>query len=234
MGDAVYAAKAAQPAGIRDPIPIVFGLGDDPVATGLVSSLNRPGGHLTGGTSFGHSLGPKKLELLREVIPTAKAFGLLVNPKQAGVMEAQEIERAAVGLGVNIQTLNVRGASEIEETFRSAKHNGIEGLIVSVDTMLFAESERLGLLAARYRIPTVASLKSFAVAGGLMSFNGNVRDIVLQTAIYTGRIVKGEKPADLPVHLPTKYDLVLNLKAAKEMGLSIPLPLLGRADEVIE
>jgi putative tryptophan/tyrosine transport system substrate-binding protein len=234
MGDAAYAAKAAQPDGDRNAIPIVFGLGDDPVVTGLVASLHRPGGHITGATSFGHGLGPKKLELLRELVPTAKIFGILVNPNQSGRMEGREIEQAASGLGVNTRTFNASSANEIEDAFAAVSRERVDGLIITVDTFFYAESPKLGLLAARYAVPTIASLRSFTGAGGLVSFNSNVRDIARQVAIYTGRILKGEKPADLPVILPTKYDLVINAVAAKALGLTIPLPLLGSADELIE
>jgi putative tryptophan/tyrosine transport system substrate-binding protein len=234
MGDAAYAAKAAQPDGDRNPIPIVFGLGDDPVVTGLVASLNRPGGHITGATSFGHGLGPKKLELLRELVPTAKVFGVLVNPKQSGRMEGRDIEQAASGLAVRIRTFNASSAIEIEEAFAAASRQHVDGVIITVDTFFYAESTNLGLLASRYAVPTIGSLRSFTAAGGLINFNSNVRDIAHQVAIYTGRVLKGEKPADLPVILPTKYDLVINSIAAKALNLTIPLALLGSADEVIE
>jgi putative ABC transport system substrate-binding protein len=234
MGDGAYAAKAAQPEGDRNAIPIVFGLGDDPVVTGLVASLNRPGGHITGATSFGHGLGPKKLELLRELVPAAKTFGLLINPKQAGRMEGRDIEQSASALGIKTQTLNASSTIEIEEAFAAVIRGRIDGIIITVDTFFYSESTKLGLLAARYAVPTIGSLRSFTEAGGLISFNSNVRDIQRQVAIYTGRILKGEKPADLPVVLPTKYDLVINSRAANALGLTIPLPLLGRADEMIE
>ncbi|MGE3159792.1 MAG: ABC transporter substrate-binding protein [Xanthobacteraceae bacterium] len=234
MGDAAYAAKAAQPEGGRDAIPVVFGMGDDPVVTGLVSSLNRPGGHITGGTSFGHGLGPKKLELLRELVPLAKTFGLLVNPTQSGRMEGRDIEQAAGALGIRIRTVNASNPSEIEEAFAIIVRERIDGLIIAVDTFFFSESTRLGSLAARYAVPAIGSLRAFTTAGGLIVFNGDVREIMRQVSIYTGRILKGARPADLPVLLPTKYNLVINLKAAKSLGLTVSLPLLGRADEVIE
>jgi putative tryptophan/tyrosine transport system substrate-binding protein len=234
IGDAAYAAKAAQPPADHDAIPIVFALGDDPVAVGLVASLNRPGGHLTGGTSFGHSIGPKKLEFLRDLVPAAKTFGLLINPKQTGVGEARDIEQAASSLALKVRTLHASNAGELEEAFATVAREHIDGLIITVDTFFFAESSRLGSLAARNAVPAIGSLRSFAAAGGLVSFNGNVQDNMRQTAIYTGRVLKGEKPADLPVLLPTKYDLTINLKAANSLGLTVPLPMLGRADEVIE
>lgn len=234
MGDAAYAAKAAQPRTDHDAIPIVFALGDDPVVVRLVASLNRPGGNITGGTSFGHSIGPKKLELLREFLPAAKTFGLLVNPEQIGAIEARDIEQTASTLAIKAQTLHASKAGELDEAFVRAVRERIDGLIITVDTFLLAESSRLGSLAARYKVPTIASLRSFAAAGGLVCFNGSIQDNMRQTAIYTGRVLKGEKPADLPVLLPTKYDLTINLKAANALGLTVPLSMLGRADEVIE
>jgi putative ABC transport system substrate-binding protein len=234
MGDAAYAAKAAQSARDGEVIPIVFGMGDDPVATGLVASLNRPGGHITGVTSFGHPLGTKKLELLHQLVPAAKRFGLLVNPNQAGVMEVQDIEQAARLLGLNTQILHVRNINEIDEAFETILRERIDGLIITVDTFLYTQSTRLGSLAVRHSVPTIASLRAFTAAGGLMSYNGSIRNAVLQQAIYTGRILKGGKAADLPVQLPTKYDLIINLKSARSLRLDIPPGLSALADEVIE
>src|SRR5262245_62069710 len=223
MGDAAYAAKAAQStAGDRDLIPIVFGMGDDPVATGLVASLNRPGGHITGVTSFGHALGKKKLELLRQLVPAAKTFGLLVNSSQAGLMEVKDIEQAALVLGLQTQVLHARNTKEIDEAFEAITRERLDALVVTVDTFLYSQSGRLGSLAARHSVPTIASLRPFTAAGGLMVYNGSVRDAVVQQAIYTGRILKGERAADLPVQLPTKYDLAINLKSAKALGLEVP------------
>jgi putative ABC transport system substrate-binding protein len=233
MGDAAYAAKAAQLAG-ADLIPIVFGMGDDPVATGLVASLHRPGGHITGATSFGHALGSKKLELLHQLAPSAARFGLLVNPNQAGLMEVQDIEQAARTLGLNTKIIHARNTKEIDETFEIISFERLDALIVTVDTFLYTQSTILGTLASRHSVPTIASLRPFAAAGGLMSYNGSIRKAVLQQAIYTGRVLKGEKAADLPVQLPTKYDLFINLKSARALGLDVPPSLSALADEVIE
>jgi putative ABC transport system substrate-binding protein len=234
IGDAAYAARAAQPPAAHDAIPIVFALGDDPVAVGLVASLNRPGGHITGGTSFGHSIGPKKLEFLRQFVPAAKTFGLLINPKQKGYIEAQDIEQTAGKFALKVRTLYASNPGELDEAFAIAGREHIDGLIITVDSYFFAESSRLGSLAARYAVPTIGSLRAFAAAGGLVSFNGSVPDNMHQTALYVARVLKGEKPADLPVLLPTKYDLIINLKAAKSLGLTVPLPLLALAADVIE
>ena len=189
MGDGAYAAKAAQPD--RSAIPIVFGLGDDPVVTGLVASLNRPGGHITGATSFGHGLGPKKLELLRELVPAAKIFGVLINPKQTGRMEGRDIEQSAKSLGIETRPLTAANTVEIEEAFATATRERLGGLIITVDTFFYSESPKLGSLAARYAVPTIGSLRSFTAAGGLINFNANLRNIQRQVAIYTGRILKG-------------------------------------------
>jgi len=234
MGDAAYAAKAAQSGSLdRDVVPIVFGLGDDPVATGLVTSLNRPGDHITGVTSFGHALGSKKLELLRQLVPATK-LGLLVNPNQVGLTEVKEIEQAARSLGLETKILHGRNTDEIENAFEIIIADRIDGLIVTVDTFLYAQSRKLGSLAAHYSVPAIASLRAFAAAGGLMSYNGSVRHAVVQQGIYTGRILKGERAADLPVQLPTKYDLIINLKSARALNLDLPPGLSALADEVIE
>jgi putative ABC transport system substrate-binding protein len=235
MGDAAYAAKAAQSsAGDGDLIPIVFGMGDDPVATGLVTSLNRPGGHITGVTSFGHALGTKKLELLRQLVPAATRFGLLVNSNQAGLMEVKDIEQAAHLLGLKTQILHGRNTNEIDEAFETIIRERLNALIITVDTFLYSQSGRLGSLAARHSVPTIASLRAFTAAGGLMIYNGSVRNAVVEQAIYTGRILKGEKAADLPVQLPTKYDLVINLKSARALGLDVQPGMSALADELIE
>jgi putative ABC transport system substrate-binding protein len=234
MGDAAYAAKAAQSGRNNNVIPIVFALGDDPVATGLVSSLNRPGAQITGATSFGHALGSKKLELLHQLVPSATTFAVLINPSQAGVMELKDIEQAARAVGLETRVLHARSASEIDEAFDVIRRAQMNGLIITVDTFLYTQSVRLGSLAALHSVPTIASLRAFAAAGGLVSYNGSIRNVMLQQGIYTGRILKGEKAADLPVQLPTKYDLTINLKSAHALGLEVPPGLSALADEVIE
>jgi putative ABC transport system substrate-binding protein len=231
MGDGAFAAKAAQS---ETSIPVVFSLGDDPVTRGLVASLNRPGGNITGATGIGHTLGPKRVEFLRELLPTATTVGFLTNPKQASRLESNDVEQTARALGLKLQVLNASNGDEIEKAFASIARDRVDALIIAVDTFLYAESARIASLAARYSMPTIGSLRAFTVAGGLISFNSSVHDTMRQAAIYTGRILKGEKPADLPVHLPTKYELIVNLKAAKALGLTVPETLLARADEVIE
>jgi len=234
MGDGAYAAKAAQPAEGSGAIPIVFALGDDPVAVGLVASLNRPGGNITGATSIGHALGPKRVEFIRELVPTATTVGFLINPKQAGDIEARDIEQTARAGGWQLRVLPARSAEEIDAAFATIVRDRIDALIVAVDTLFFAEIKRLVSLAARHAVPTISPLRAFAVAGGLMSFGASVPDVTHQTGVYTGRVLKGEKPADLPVVQPTKFELVINLKTAKALGLTVPPTLVARADEVIE
>jgi putative tryptophan/tyrosine transport system substrate-binding protein len=234
MGDGVYAAKAAQPAKGSSAIPIVFALGDDPVAVGLVASLNRPGGNITGATSIGHSLGPKRVEFLRELIPSATTVGFLINPKQADDIEVRDIEQTARAGGWQLRVLPARSAEEIDAVFATIVRDRIDALIVAVDTLFFAESKRLALLAARDAVPTISPLRAFAVAGGLISFGASAPDVTRQAGVYTGRVLKGEKPADLPVVQPTKFELVINLKTAKALGLTVPQSLLVAADEVIE
>ena len=234
MGDGAYAARAAQPPEGNSAIPIVFALGGDPVAAGLVASLNRPGGNITGATSIGHSLGPKRAEFLRELIPTAAIVGFLINPKQAGDTEVRDIEQAARAGGWQLRVLPARNAEEIDAVFASFDRDRIDALIVAVDTLFFAESKRLVSLAARHAVPVIGPLRTFALAGGLMSFGANIPDVVRQTGVYTGKVLAGEKPANLPVVQPTKFELVINLKTAKALGLTVPMQLLARADEVIE
>jgi putative tryptophan/tyrosine transport system substrate-binding protein len=231
MGDGAFAAKAAQS---NDAIPVVFSLGDDPVTRGLVASLNRPGGNITGATGIGHTLGPKRLEFLYELLPTAKTIGFLTNPKQASRLEVNDVEQTAHALGLKLEIFNASSADEIEKAFGNIAQDRIDALIIAVDTFLYAESARIASLAARHLVPTIGSLRAFTVAGGLISFNSSVHETMRQAAIYTGRILKGEKAADLPVHLPTKYELIVNLKAAKALGLTMPTSMLLRADEVIE
>ena len=200
MGDGAYAAKAAQPSADSGTTPIVFALGDDPVAAGLVASLNLPGGNVTGATSIGHSLGPKRAEFLREMIPTARTVGFLINPKQAGDIEARDLEQAARAGGWQLRVLPARSAEEIDAVFATIVRDRIDALIVAVDTLFFAESKRLVSLAARHTIPVIGPLRTFALAGGLMSYGANIPDVVRQAGVYTGRVLAGEKPANLTGH----------------------------------
>jgi putative ABC transport system substrate-binding protein len=226
------AAKAA-----TKTIPIVFSTGVDPVAFGVVASLNRPGGNITGVSTLADELGPKRLELLREVVPTATVFGLLTNPTNPN-SEAQEkgLQTAARTLGVQLHVVHASSDHEFETALATLAGLRVQGLVIGPDTFYRgARHNRIAALAAQNAIPTAGFLRDFTVAGGLMSYAGNSGMEALRlVGVYTGRILKGEKPADLPVLQPTKFELVINLKTAKTLGLIIPLTLQYAADEVIE
>jgi putative ABC transport system substrate-binding protein len=225
------AAKAA-----TTTIPIVFAIGSDPVELGLVASLNRPGGNLTGLTNLNVEVLPKRLELLHEVVPKATIVALLVNPTSPNVAESEtrNVQAAARTLGLQLHVLSASTNSEIDTAFATLAQRGAGALVIGGDNFLFGQREQIVALAARHSIPVAYDRREFAVAGGLISYGASLLDVHRQVGVYTGRILKGEKPADLPVMQPTKFDLVLNLKTAKALGLVVPLPLLGRADEVIE
>lgn len=224
------AAKAA-----TDSIPIVFTTGSDPVASGLVASLSRPGGNATGARVFVGMLLPKQIELLGELVPSARVIGLLVNPRNSNVQEAIAVaELAAQALGRQIKVLDATTPSEIDTAFASLGKEPIAGLVIYSDPLFTGHIEQLVALVARERLPAVFYQREFATDGALASYGESLAGDYRQVGIYTGRILKGERPSDLPVLQPTKVEFVLNLKAAKSLGLSISLRLLGRADEVIE
>jgi len=224
------AAKAATAT-----IPIVFTTGDDPISIGLVDSLNRPGGNLTGVSLFASQLGPKRLGLLHEMMPSASPIGVLINPTMPnGEDEAKEIEKAARGFGVEILTVSVRNVVDLDGAFSTLSQQGARALIVGADTFFTRNRNQIAILAARHAMPTMWNLRIEAEAGGLMSYGASLPDVYRLAGVYAGRILKGEKPADLPVQLPTAFDLVINLKTAKALGLTVPPTLLARADEVIE
>jgi putative ABC transport system substrate-binding protein len=213
-------------------IPIVFLTGGDPVALGLVDSLNRPGGNATGVVSLSTELEPKKLELLHGLIPAAKIVGALINdtnpfaPSQSG-----RLQQAGQALGLTVQILNARTEDNIEAAFARLAEQRVGGLVIANDGLFNSKPERL---AALHALPTIFQFRAFAAAGGLMSYGGDLVDLYRLSGTYTGRILKGEKPSDLPVQQSTKVELVINLKTAKAFGLTIPISLLGRAEEVIE
>jgi putative ABC transport system substrate-binding protein len=231
VGDTAQAlaAKAA-----TQTIPIVFRIGSDPVANGIVSSLNRPGGNITGITSLGQPLGAKRLQLVRELSPGA-ALALLVNPITAGAaVETKAIQEAAQSLGLRLVILQASGPDNIASAFASLAPQDIGGLLTTADPLFFAERELLTALVARRAIPAVYSDRVFCEAGGLMSYGTDIPDAYRLTGVYTARILKGEKPGDLPVQQSTRIEFVINLKAVKALGLSIPETLLATADEVIQ
>jgi putative tryptophan/tyrosine transport system substrate-binding protein len=217
-------------------IPIVFATGEDPVKVGLVSRLNRPGGNITG-ISFYNSadLESKQLEFLREVVPKAAMIGVLVNPTVAAAQSQEsEAQIAARALGLRLFVVNAGSERDFDTAFASLAQQRVEALLIVGNALFTGQRYRLVAVAARYVLPTIYPLREFVTAGGLMSYGGSLTDAYRQVGVYAGRILKGEKPADLPVTLPTKFELVINLQTAKGLGIEIPPMLLARADEVIE
>ena len=228
------AAQAAKAETAR--IPIVFNTGEDPVKLGLVESLNRPGGNVTGVTSLGGQLGAKRLELLREVLPAAKVVAALVNPTNPVVAAAQigDWQSAARQLGLELRVVHASSERELETVFASLLEPRVDALVVGPDSLTISRSELIGALALARGIPAIFQFRPFIAAGGLMSYGSSITDAFRLAGTYAGRILKGEKPANLPVHQSVKVELAINLKTAKALGLTIPLPLLGRAEDVIE
>src|SRR5262249_25168638 len=227
----VLAAKAATTA-----IPIVFYIGLDPVELGLVASLHRPGGNVTGVTGWNVTVGPKRLELLHEVVPTAKVIGLLVNPTSPELADADSKEQraAAQTLGLKLDFLDASTEHDLDTVFASLVERGIGGLVIGTDSFFNTRKEEIAALSVHHRVPTIHQYREFAAAGGLMSYGTETSDLSRQVGVYTGRILKGENPADMPVQQATRVELTINLKTAKALGITFPLSLLGRADEVIE
>jgi putative tryptophan/tyrosine transport system substrate-binding protein len=227
---AAPAAKAATAT-----IPIVFGVGDDPVQLGLVESLARPGGNLTGVTTLSGELSSKRLEVLHELVPKATLVGVLVNPTNVNAEAVlKDLQAAARAIGPQIHLLRASTEREIEAAFTTLLELRAGGLMVGTDPFFNSRSEQLARLAFRHAVPTVFQFREFAVAGGLMSYGGSITEGYRLVGIYVGRILKGAKPADLPVQQVTKVELLINLKTAKALGLTVPPTLLARADEVIE
>jgi putative tryptophan/tyrosine transport system substrate-binding protein len=227
---AALAAKAA-----TTTVPIVFVTGSDPVRDGLVASLNRPGGNVTGVSFLAGLTGTKLLELLRQVAPKATTIAVLVNPNSPEtVAQRQDVQAAAQAIGQPVIILDVEGVRDIEAAFATFVERGAGALLIGTGPFMNSHRERLAALAAHYRLPAIFSLREFPEAGGLMSYGTSTTDGYRQAGNYVGRILKGEKPGDLPVMLPTKFEFVINLKTAKALGLEIPDRLLALADEVIE
>jgi putative ABC transport system substrate-binding protein len=227
------AASAAK--GATTTIPIVFSTGGDPVKEGLVANLNRPGGNITGVTPFTYVLGAKQLELLHEMVPRASVIAVLVNSNNAD-SEAQlrDVQAATRTLGLQILALAVGSDRELETVFATLLRQGAGALLIVGDAFFTAHRVQLAVLTARHAVPAIYTLREFPMAGGLMSYATNLAHAYRQVGVYVGRILKGAKPADLPVMQPTKFELVINLKTAKALGLDVPPTLLARADEVIE
>jgi putative ABC transport system substrate-binding protein len=216
-------------------IPIVFTFGADPVQLGLVASLNRPAGNLTGVSFLSNSLIAKLFELLHEVVPSAASIGFLVNPTNPNVeSDMRNVQVAADALGPKLLVLKASTDSEIEAAFATAVQQRVAALFVDADPFLTSRREQIVALAARHALPTIYAWREFAMAGGLMSYGTSLSDAVRLAGVYVGRILKGAKAADLPIQQAVKVELVINLKTAKALGLTIPLALLTRADELIE
>jgi putative tryptophan/tyrosine transport system substrate-binding protein len=215
-------------------IPIVFIISGDPVQSGLVANLNRPGANLTGVTTLNVEVGPKRLEILHELLPRATMMGVLLNPNLSG-SEAQlrQLTEAAGKLGLRLQALYASTDGEIDNVFAALAGLHIDGLVVGIDSFLIGRNERIAVLALQHKVPVVWQYREFAAVGGLISYGG-LTDGYRLAGNYTGRILKGEKPADLPVQQVTRIELIVNMKTAKALGLTIPISILGRADEVIE
>jgi putative ABC transport system substrate-binding protein len=228
---AMVAAKAATAT-----IPIVFVTGDDPVKLGFVVSLNRPEGNVTGISFYSGNLGAKQLELLHDVMPKATVIGMLVNSTSQGAdAQTREAQRAAHALGQQIRVVNVVSEPDLDKAFATLVQERADALLIGGDALFTTElRNRLAALAARHALPAIHYMREFVTAGGLMSYGGSITDAYRQVGIYVARVLKGASPAELPVMLPTKYELVINLKTARTLGLDLPPTLLARADEVIE
>ena len=228
---AALAAKAATTS-----IPIVFETGANPVKLGLVDSLNRPAGNITGVTQTNQEITPKRLELLHELLPSAHVMGLLVNPADPALTETETSEglAAAHTLGLELHVLNASTERDFDSVFAKLIQSRAGGLVIGGEQLFTSHVEQLAELTVRHAVPAAYQWREFAAAGGLLSYGSNVTDAYRLAGVYTGRILKGEKPADLPVQQATKVELYINLKTAKALGLTIPLSLVGRADEVFE
>jgi putative ABC transport system substrate-binding protein len=229
-GLAAQAAKAETAT-----IPIVFTAGYDPVEVGLVTSMSRPGGNITGVSILDVELGPKRLEMLHVLVPTATIVAVLVNPSDPARAESitRNMQTAARNLGLQLQVLRASTDRDLDAVFASLVQLHAGGLVIGGDPFFNSRSEQLGTLSFRHAVPTIYQLRAFTAAGGLVSYGANLTDSYRLTGVYTGRILRGEKPGDLPIQQATKIELVINLKTAKALGLTIAQSLLGRADEVI-
>jgi putative tryptophan/tyrosine transport system substrate-binding protein len=228
---AAVAAKAA-----NTTIPIVFETGGDPIRLGLVTSLKQPGGNITGATQLNTEVMAKRVELMRELLPGASEIALLLNPTNLALSDIvlREAQAAARSLGFDLHVLNASAESDFDGAFAKLTQLRAAGLVIGADAFLTSQQERLAALALQHAIPAVYENRAFVAAGGLASYGGRITDAYRLAGVYVGRVLKGEKPGDLPVQRATKVEMFLNLKTAKALGVAVPLPLLGRADEVFE
>jgi ABC-type uncharacterized transport system substrate-binding protein len=227
-GPAAYAAKTPK-------IPVVFFTGGDPVALGLVASLNKPGGNVTGATVLNIELTSKRLEILREALPQVKSFALLVNPNNGNAkLLSEQVRSTALALGLRGHVLEASNQPSLEAVFAQLTPLGVGGLIIGADGFFSSHSSQLAALAKQHKMPTIFQYRDFVESGGFLSYGADIAEAYVQLGIYAGRILKGERPADLPVVQSTKVELLVNLKAAKALGVDMPQTLLARADEVIE
>jgi putative ABC transport system substrate-binding protein len=216
-------------------IPVVFHGSVDPVEAGLVASLNRPGGNVTGVVTLNMDTGQKRLELMHELLPAATTIGLLLNPTNAvAEIQSKDLQAAARTLGLQLRIANASIERDFDAAFATLSQGRVGGLVIGTDGFLVSQSEQLAALTVRYALPTIFQYRAFVTAGGLMSYGGSVTDSYRLSGVYTGRILKGENPSDLPVQQATKVELIINLKTARTLGITFPITLLGRADEVIE
>ena len=228
---AALAAKTATAS-----VPIVFEIGSDPVQLGLVSNLNRPGGNVTGVTQTNVEMAPKRLQVLHELLPAARVMAFLVNPANAATTETttREMLAAARTLGIELHVLNANIARDVEAAFTTAVELRAGGMVVSGGPFFFSQTENLAARCLQHAMPTIYQFHRFTAAGGLMSYGSEITDAYRLAGVYTGRVLKGDRPADLPVQQATKVEFIINLRTAKALGINVPNTLIGRADEVIE
>jgi len=232
---AITTPSAVAAKGATTTVPVVFEVGADPVKLGLVTSLSKPGGNLTGVSLLNVELAAKRLELLHGVVPTTKIFGLLINPTSSNAVTLlQDVQTAAQKLEIELHVQHASTDADFEPVFASLRELGARALVIGTDPLFNAGSERLAALAIRYGMPSIYQYRAFAAAGGLMSYGGSSTEPFRQVGIYAGRVLKGEKPAELAIQQSTKVELIVNLTTAKTLGVRLPTALIGRADEVVD